>query len=671
MRQYAFRDLLRSAGPSLFFGVRLWASSCLALYIAFRLELDSPYWAATSAAIVCQPQLGASLRKGWFRMIGTIAGAVAVVLMAACFPQDPLAFLVALSLWGGLCALSATLLRNFAAYAAALAGYTAAIIAGDQLGSVGSLSQHIFMTALTRVTEICIGIFCAGLVLSGTDLGRARRQLISLLADLTTGISAGFATTLKSAEGALRCMQPMRRDLIRRAIALDSAIDLTIGESAQIRHHSLTLQRALDGLFTALSGWNALENHLARRSYDRGGEESAIILKCLPPEFSQPERAEPARWVSDPARFHRSCEVAINCLTALAADTPSLRLLADETARALVGIGHAVNGLALLVAAPVKPIPRDHGIARPRVPDWMPALVNAARAFVAIGTAALFWIVTAWPSGATAITWATITVTLMAAQGDKASSNAIRLVCGNVLAVAFAAILLFAVLPRVETFAGLSVAVGVYMVTFGALMTQPWETALTVPMVGHFFAFLQPTNQMSYDSGSFYNSAIAIIGGCALSAAAFRILPFPSPTFRTRRLLRLTLRDLRRLAVEHTFNDWEGRIRGRLLVMPAEATPLQRAQLLAALSVGSEITQLRDIIAWLGLDAALDPALGAISKGASAAAAAHLARLEAVISAASGAAGASQTVLRARGSILVITEGLTQHAPYFDREAIA
>jgi hypothetical protein len=38
----------------------------LALYVAFSLELPNPFWAGASAAIVCQPQLGASLRKGWF-----------------------------------------------------------------------------------------------------------------------------------------------------------------------------------------------------------------------------------------------------------------------------------------------------------------------------------------------------------------------------------------------------------------------------------------------------------------------------------------------------------------------------------------------------------------------------------------------------------------------------
>jgi len=31
-------------------------------------------WAGTSAALVCQPLLGASLRKGWFRMIGHLGG---------------------------------------------------------------------------------------------------------------------------------------------------------------------------------------------------------------------------------------------------------------------------------------------------------------------------------------------------------------------------------------------------------------------------------------------------------------------------------------------------------------------------------------------------------------------------------------------------------------------
>ena len=34
---------LRVAGPALLYGLRLWASVCLALYVAFWLELDNAF----------------------------------------------------------------------------------------------------------------------------------------------------------------------------------------------------------------------------------------------------------------------------------------------------------------------------------------------------------------------------------------------------------------------------------------------------------------------------------------------------------------------------------------------------------------------------------------------------------------------------------------------------
>src|SRR3954469_1239075 len=193
-------DALIAAGAPLLFGVRLWASVCLALFVAFSLDLDNPYWAGTSAAIVCQPQLGASLRKGWFRMIGTVVGATMIVVLTACFPQDRIAFLGLLALWCAICAFVATVLHNFASYAAALAGYTAAIIAAGTLGATGGPSPDVFMLAVFRASEICIGIVCAGIVLAGTDLGGARRRLAASLADLAAEIVGGFARMLASAD---------------------------------------------------------------------------------------------------------------------------------------------------------------------------------------------------------------------------------------------------------------------------------------------------------------------------------------------------------------------------------------------------------------------------------------------------------------------------------------
>src|SRR5436853_2035828 len=231
-------EALRAAGPALLFGLRLWASVCLALYVAFWLELDNPQWAGTTAAIVCQPHLGASLRKGWFRLIGTVIGAVAIVVMTACFPQDRGTFMVSLALWGAACALVATLLRNFAAYSAALAGYTAAIVASDQLGATGGLNGQAFLLAVTRASEICIGIVCAGVVLAGTDFGGARRRLATLFAAISSEISSGFTGTLATAGAEFENTQVVRRELIRRVIALDPVIDEAFGESSQLRYHS-------------------------------------------------------------------------------------------------------------------------------------------------------------------------------------------------------------------------------------------------------------------------------------------------------------------------------------------------------------------------------------------------------------------------------------------------
>ena len=158
--------------------MRLWASVCLSLYVAFALELSEPSWAATTAALVCQPVLGASLRKSMFRMVGTVVGAIGIVILAALFRQDRVAFLLGLALWCAASVFVATLLRNFTAYAAALAGYTAAILAIDVLGPVGaSDTGSVVILAIDRALEICIGIVCAGVVLALTDLGHSRRKL--------------------------------------------------------------------------------------------------------------------------------------------------------------------------------------------------------------------------------------------------------------------------------------------------------------------------------------------------------------------------------------------------------------------------------------------------------------------------------------------------------------
>jgi uncharacterized membrane protein YccC len=668
----ALPNALGVAGPPLLFGLRLWASVCLALYVAFWLELDNAFWAGTSAALVCQPQLGASLRKGWFRLIGTVVGAVAIVVLTACFPQARAPFLVGLALWCAAAAFVATLLRNFAAYAAALAGYTAAIIASDTLGATGGPDEQVFMLAVNRASEICIGIVCAGIVLAGTDFGGARRRLAGLLAALSAEITGRFAGTLALAGPGMPDTQPARRELVRRVIALDPVIDQAIGESSQLRYHSPVLQTAVDGLFAALAGWRTAVIHLARLPDDRARDEAETVLRSVPQELrSAPETGAPTRWLADPSRLREACEAAVRALTALPAGTASLRLLADQTAKVVAGAAQALNGLALLLQDQARSPARRRSL-RLRVPDWLPALVNAGRAFIAIGAAELFWIVTAWPNGGLAITFAAVAIILFAPRADQAYSLVMAFMVGTVLAAVFAAIVNFAVLPGLTTFAGFSIALGLYLVPVGALAAQPWQMAMFTAMVFNFVPLLAPANQMSYDTAEFYNSALAINVGIGMAALSFRVLPPLSPALRTRRLLALTLRDLRRLAtgaIARAPDDWEERLYGRLSALPDQAEPLQRSQLVAALSVGSEIIRLRRIAPRLGLGADLDMALAALAHGDSSGATARLARLDHFLAARPGAGPETQLTLRARSNILAISEALMQHASYFDAGA--
>jgi uncharacterized membrane protein YccC len=267
-------------------------------------------------------------------MIGTVVGATMIVVLTACFPQDRVAFLVLLAFWGGLCAFAATVLRNFASYSAALAGYTAAIIAADNLGATGGASSDVFLLAVTRASEICIGIACAGIVLAGTDLGGAQRRLAESFANLAAEIMGRFGRMLALAETQLPGTKAERREFVRRVIALDPVIDQALGESSRVRYHSPKLQTAIYGLFGALDGWRGVATHLSRLPEAARRQGAAIMLRSLPSELRPVSAAaSPVLWIADPLALRRVCEEAVRTLIVLPADTPSLRLLADERPR--------------------------------------------------------------------------------------------------------------------------------------------------------------------------------------------------------------------------------------------------------------------------------------------------------------------------------------------------
>jgi uncharacterized membrane protein YccC len=659
----------RSAVPPVLFGLRLWASVCLALYVAFWLELDDPFWAGLSACVVCQPQLGASLRKGWFRLIGTLVGGTMAVVLTACFPQDRAAFLGALALWCAACAFGATVLRNFASYSAALSGYTTAIIAADTLGATGGPHADVFMLAIWRASEISIGIVSAGVILAGTDLGGARRRLAASLADLAAEITGRFAGMLALAGSQLPETQPERQALARRVIALEPTVDQAIGEPSELRYHSSVLQTALHGLFNALAGWRSVAIHLKQLTDDKARQGAATMLNSLPPELrSAPGPGAPTRWMVDPVGLHRSCEESVLALQGLPTGSPSLRLLAEQTTRLLVGVSRVLEGLALLVDAHGL-TPRGRRGFRPSVADWLPALVNAGRAFVAIGAVELFWIVTAWPNGAFTIIFAAIIGLLFSPRGDRAAAGALAFLAGSVGGIIAAAVIKFAVLPSLTTFPAFSLAVGAVLVPLGfgiAKSRRPAVIALLTGMTIVFVAGLSPTNEMTYDTVQFYNTALSIFAGCGAAALSFRLVPNLPPAWRAARLLAFARCDLRHLAIDRKPQDsvqWESRMYSRLAALPDQAEPLQRSQLLAALSVGGEVIRLRQMSAPLALGPELDAALTALARGDSAATRAELAGLAHRLAA---SPRPHPMALQARASIVAISEALAEHDAWLD-----
>jgi uncharacterized membrane protein YccC len=599
------------------------------------------------------------------------------VVLTACFPQDRIAFLVLLAFWCGICAFAATMFRNFASYSAALAGYTAAIIAADNLGATGGASSDVFLLAVTRASEICIGIACAGIILAGTDLGGARRRLAELFANLAAEIMGRFIRMLHLAEPQLPDTKAERREFARRVIALDPVIDQALGESSHVRYHSSKLQTAMYGLFGALDGWRGVAAHLSRLPEAPRRQGAQIILRSLPSELrSVPEADSPVLWIADPLALHRVCEEAVRTLVALPADTPSLRLLADETAKVLAGMLHVLDGLALLVDAPGQPSPRA-----PRVrliePDWLPALLNAARAFLAISAVELFWVATAWPNGVSAIVFVAVLVLLLSPKGDLAYGGALAFALGTAGAVACAAVIKFAMLPALQTFPAFCAALGLFLIPAGFAMAASRQLIVTTVLTAMTFnvnPLLAPTNVMNYDTIQYYNSALAIVVGCSVAPLAFLLLPPLSPALRVRRLLALTSRDLRRLAIAPalpTLDYWESRLYSRLTALPDQATPLQRAQLLAALAVGTEIIGLRQMATHFVTTAELDAALNDIALGHSIEAIARLRQFDDRLASTREAGTEATMALRGRGRILVISEALAEHGAYFDAGASA
>src|SRR5205085_802689 len=125
----------------------------------------------------------------------------------------------------------------------------------------------------------------------------------------------------------------------------------------------------------------------------------------------------------------------------------------------------------------------------------------------------------------------------------------------------------------------------------------------SVPLLAPFFTsatlifvpLLTPTNEMTYDAATYFNSALALLSGCAAGGLALLLIPPVSARVRAQRLVDLSIRDLRRLAGGRRWalHQWQSRIYRRLTALPEEGEPIQRSYLVAAFSVGLQVIRLQ------------------------------------------------------------------------------
>lgn len=145
-----------------FYGVRTFAASMIALYIAMLMQMPRPYWAMATVYIVSSPFVGPTSSKALYRAIGTFLGAMAAVFFVPLFVQTPFLLVVVIALWTGILLFLSLHLRTANSYALMLAGYTLPLIALPVVDN----PLAVWDVAEARTEEIFLGIAVAAVVLS-------------------------------------------------------------------------------------------------------------------------------------------------------------------------------------------------------------------------------------------------------------------------------------------------------------------------------------------------------------------------------------------------------------------------------------------------------------------------------------------------------------------------
>src|SRR5262249_2926602 len=354
---------------------------------------------------VSQPLAGSVVSKALFRVLGTLLGAAAAVVILPAFVNEPLVLSFVLALWLGLFIFIRYLGPAPRFYRFFLAGYTASIIGFPSVLTPG----NIFSTAVLRVQEIGIGIVTASLI-HGAIFPRT----------VTNRLQQQVMATVDRAEQCSRRSLAGSRDTVldreRRRLAIDvNNIDQlshhVAFDTARVLPRAATIRALQDQLSLLLPLSGAVEDRIAECIAQEGRLPADVaglvarVERWFAQSISGPARDETAReLVADAETLGQAINVErgwgwremllVNLLARLVELILAHRVLRGLHDRIMSG---SIRGLSpeaarLINSASGRSLHRDHGLA----------LRSALGAIIAVSGVCAFWIATAWPSGGTA-----------------------------------------------------------------------------------------------------------------------------------------------------------------------------------------------------------------------------------------------------------------------------
>ena len=247
------------------FAARTALGSCIALLLAWLLGLEHPQWSAMTVWAASQSVRGMLLEKSLFRMVGTAIGVVFGVWLVWVSGAEPLAMVIGLALWIGLCVAAGNVLRGFAAYGTLLSGYSASMVV---LLNTAHPDQAM-VQGVDRFLTVLIGVVVAllvGLLLTPKSAedpiaGRVRRLLARTLLDMADYLETGKAVVAQE-----------QREILSEMAVIDDALDPHGAGSLRSRRSARTLRAILMAQVSTL---------LWLRSPDADGDDKIAIGTAL------------------------------------------------------------------------------------------------------------------------------------------------------------------------------------------------------------------------------------------------------------------------------------------------------------------------------------------------------------------------------------------------------